>query len=194
MVFFSLGLVYTLFGQEQTTIKIGFTQATISSNKVFYDMEWKGGEALGVSFISHLNGFLSFEPEINYVEYGYHDPMRHYDVYFNYYAMAALFRLEANHLFTLPDKQIRLYMLAGPDLAITVNSNKKTEFGLENAIWNEIYDLGLILGGGAGYQFGFGRLFLEIRYNLGFVEIDTDEGLKNRAWHFLVGYSMDLNK
>ncbi|MGD2217978.1 MAG: hypothetical protein PVJ64_14570, partial [Gemmatimonadales bacterium] len=51
-------------------------------------------------------------------------------------------------------------------------------------------DVGILFGGGLDIGIASGALTVDVRYNLGLVDVDeSDATLKNRAFQVLLGYS-----
>jgi hypothetical protein len=57
-----------------------------------------------------------------------------------------------------------------------------------------LFDLGLVLGAGAGWQLPLGTIELQARYTHGLIDTEGDGGGKtiNRTLYVLVGYSTSL--
>jgi len=186
-----------LSGQDQIAFRFGLTRANISGNDVKDGYEWKTGLALGASFIYEMKPAFSLELELMYQENGY--STEYSDLHLNYYNIACLFKRNSEGLIKMPIKKMSVFAIAGPNLAVMINS--VYEFESRNNMFGsrEFVDFGLIFGSGLDYRFDFGNITFEVRYNFGFVNHYknssnryTNIDQKNRTWLFLLGYSVNM--
>ncbi len=81
-------------------------------------------------------------------------------------------------------------IFAGPSLAIKLSGKSKTEYAGESEEEDieamKDTDFGLIIGAGVD----FGKLTVDLRYNLGLTKIpEEDDDVKNKAISLMIGYS-----
>ncbi len=91
--------------------------------------------------------------------------------------------------------------LSGKSISLEpYNGEKELKFGKGEL---RRFDMGLSIGAGAGYRLGPGDVFLDLRYDLGFMDIystsDEDKGTNykatcNRSFCISVGYLIPLGK
>jgi hypothetical protein len=87
---------------------------------------------------------------------------------------------------------VRARVFAGPSFAFKVADDTKTTFnGVEQDEEDEEftgYDIGFVIGGAVQ----FGKAFVDVRYNWGFVNVATDDGsgdeVKTRTFGVMVGF------
>ena len=203
ILFLFFGITSFAIGQEQATIKFGSSLANISGKDVSNKVEWKGGIVLGTSFITRINKQFSFEPELTYIENGYIDGETTYD--YNFFNFSFLAKMNIEQFIPLPDNNISIFALAGPVLAAQVNvvryyKDEKVAWDAWDPLdpWDErdrnqeVFDIGLMFGAGAGYTLNFGVITFETRYNMGFTEPFENSKFTHQAWSFLLGYSLNL--
>jgi len=190
-----------VFGQDQITVKFGLAQANMSVELDTDEFESKSGVAFGTSFIHRMNNSLSFEYELMYTENGYFNPVNESYFHFNYNKLSFLLRFHIDKMFNLPNGRISLFAIAGPHFGVLISSQKEDNLGEVYSLRDRtVYDAGLIFGGGLGYNFDFGTLSIETRYDLGLINTYVNESdiaveriRKNKAWLFLLSYSINLN-
>lgn len=93
-------------------------------------------------------------------------------------------------LSVLPQGRVRPNLFAGPFFALKLTGKHKVgsqETDLENL---KDTDYGLVVGGGADFEFGQGQLTVDARYTLGLAKIyDSPIDEKNRVISVMLGYS-----
>lgn len=179
-------LPVNLLAQDYISFKFGAIRANLRGDDISQYMSPKAGLALGSSLTYEMQPSLYLEFEFFYQENGYKNEFMtsSEDFFIDYYQFSPLFKISSERFLEIPDENIYVYANAGPNFALLVNQDK---FDID-----EMFDIGLIFGVGAGYKVDFGSFHVEARYNLGFVNIKEDKDRKNRAFLFLIGYSMRL--
>lgn len=80
-------------------------------------------------------------------------------------------------------------IFAGPSLAIKLSGKTKTEYAGESEEDDlediKDTDIGLIIGAGVD----FGKLTVDLRYNLGLTKLSEEDDVKNKAISLMIGYS-----
>ena len=220
IIFFLIMMPIIALPQSLISFKIGFVQSKIRGEQVTKypnNYEWKGGISLATSTQFRINRFLLFEPEFMYSENGFDLRDNHYDrndslisstIYhfnYNYFKLLLITKLYSNHFFFLLNKDFSVFLLFGPQISALIHSSAKEEKAKRsyNLRDSEVYDLGLTLGTGAQYNSPVGILSFEIRYSLGFVNMQHFYGYNppnisldvfNKSWIILFGYSIKINE
>lgn len=197
----------SVFSQDEVSFKMGLNQSMLSGKHITKEYKWKSGLALGTSFINHFSRIFSLDFEFAYTENGYVYSYKSYkETYlYNYFMFSALYRLYLENLFRMPLENLSVYAMAGPGLAVLIHAKSKANGhdyeSLISCNWrtfrcgeNELYDFGLIMGAGIGYRLLLGTLYLQMRYNMGFIEFFKNAEQTNKAIAFLLSYSFPLTK
>jgi hypothetical protein len=84
---------------------------------------------------------------------------------------------------------VRPSIFAGPYLAIKLSGKSKIEYAGESEEEDledlKDTDIGLVLGAGID----FGKLTVDLRYNLGITKIPEEDDVKNKVISLMIGYS-----
>lgn len=209
-------IIYFKIGTNQSKIRGDITDFDFNKPHKPFDYEWSGGliAAIALQF-SPVKNFV-IEPEFQFTENGF--DIRYYDYYqdslvssevanakLTFFKFSALFKWYFDSYLSLPNQNISIFALAGPNLSVLLNAVLKEKNDLYPFYELELYDFGFTFGAGSGYHFGMNTLSLEIRYFLGFVntklidpkladQYDISTETYNKAWEILLGYSFPIVK
>ncbi|MHB2154049.1 outer membrane beta-barrel protein [Calditrichota bacterium GD2] len=187
--------VHFLYGQRQLAVKMGLTQSTlVTESNLYQEYEYKGGKALGISFINPFYKIWAIEYELMYLEYGGEQANKNWKYHYNYYSVATIFNLYVNRIIHIPVNGLNIKLLFGPDFLFLMNSEEEIMTG-RRIIWRNVFDFGFTLGINLSYH----SFLFESRFSHGFINtIDNpDDALfsnseHNKAWQFMIGYVLNL--
>lgn len=211
IVLITVGVVF-IFGSQllvaDVGIKAGISWVNLKLSRDIPGVELSSRSEIivGAFYSINLFNFLAVQPELNYVTRGVNttegDEFGKWE--FSYLEIPVLFKFKI-----LSKGKIRPNIFIGPYLAINTKSrvtetenNITEEADLED--FTESMDYGLVLGGCVEYKMGFGRLILDVRYNLGLVSIlenlmaltggdlTDDDTVKTRSFAVLIGFAFEL--
>ena len=219
-----LFLPFNGYTQHIISVKVGLNQSKIRGDITNYDFgekhkpfgyEWKGGLITAISVQFKPSNYLTIEPEFLFVENGFKQSYYHYyqdsivstqhkNFKFDYFKFSALFKWHFDKYFTLPERNISLFAIVGPNLSVLINALLEDDnyLGAINEV--ELYDFGITLGVGGAYQLNVSSISLELRHYLGFVNTkvfqffsdyyDVSSETFNKSWEIMIGYSFPLVK
>ena len=195
--------------KKERSIGFGFKGGVdFSKYNPYYDSKSRMGFIGGYFLDYKMGGFLSFQPELNYVAkvtqedylvYWTSPLGTHYgkDTSTNTYSY-----LEIPLLFKVRLKSsgpLGFNLFAGPSFAFLVNAKEHMtenspdgtyyDFGTTNIINNlQVFDIGIVFGGEVEYK----KLLFDIRYDMDLNGIDRGDsfslGRKNRTFSLMAGY------
>ena len=100
--------------------------------------------------------------------------------------------------FYLPLHNIFPNVYTGPAFSILLFSKTvRSDQEIDNKKDVQNVDFGLAMGGGVDIQTGAGKFIFDIRYTLGFLDINPISGggeIKNGVLSFILGYGININK
>lgn len=152
----------------------------------------------GVFFAFNLNKTFAIQPEIYYLTLGGVETIDSEEMAFKY-----IDRYKYLHVPVLakvrlmPDKKLTPILFAGPAMGVLLSARYKyivdgvEEFDKDIKQFRKKTRLSVVFGAGLEYKMDKHMLILDIRYDLGLGNIDTDndptDELKTRALMFMVG-------
>jgi len=160
---------------------------------------------LGVVFNFIGGKVFSFQPEILYMQKGFkmistEEKNVFYKLNTNYFEIPAMFK------FSFGSEKIKGFFDIGPYFAYWASAKNKYRDDPDENVQQEDYtfdndddmrlDVGLGFGGGVSYKLGPGKIVLDLRYDLGFLNIvqDPDDPCANRTFGISVMYLFNLKK
>ncbi len=166
------------------------------------DDEWRYAGVFGGFLCFHVNEFLAIQPEVLIAMKG-----SRADVLFDVDGNLVLGRetvkltyLEfpvAAKVYFPGQVVLKPYVYAGLAFSVKVGSRLKSEFGSTDIEEDFEHvrgaDLGMIVGAGFDYELGPGSALLDIRYDVGFVSVDSsvrDLDERNSTFSFVIGYGL----
>lgn len=200
-------LFLTLCAQAQISIipKGGITLSTIS-----YDMEPNGQESRfgfvgGAGFeFGIIKNFFSVQPELLFIQKGeqYDEMQVKTKSTLNYLELPVMAKI------SFGSPAIKGYLNAGPSLAMGLTGKYKVQGGMDagemgirfgdsmdntRRYIDNRFDFGLQFGGGCSIGLGPGSIIADVRYGLGFSDLDSQDKSKNRSWAFTLGYAIPIS-
>jgi len=171
--------------------KVGTTFSTITNRDVLgTDTKTRTGFQIGAVGEIGLTQMLSFETELTFTSKGVADSLGARRV--NYISIPFLAKLSFNAL-----GLSRVYATGGT--YNNIRTNAKMVYNDSDQTYNEshhytIIDWGLSLGGGAAYDTKYGLLCLDLRYDMGVVDvekiIETERNM-NRSFGVALTFKYD---
>ena len=171
------------------------------------------GYTAGIMAEIPITDALSFRPELNYIQKGF-VVAQSFDVNLlgidmpigakaktriNYVEMPLLMK------YTYGNDQASVYAIAGPNIAYATSASlrpvasiiidfnlPRVDINLGNDIYNRM-ELSGVLGAGGEVKAGHGKIFSDVRYNLGFTNMlnnpIVDLRIKNQGFNITAGYA-----
>ncbi len=198
-------LVSPGFSAIKFGVKGGFSLANLSFDPEIsgVDLKSKAGFVGGVSMNIGLSRMFSLQPEVLYVQKGskfsegINGDSFELKINVDYLEIPLLLNLS----FQKEGSSFVPSIFAGPYIGLNTSAKIKETYDGETYTedikdYIKDTDFGLTFGVGLGKQLGAGKIFLDIRYDLGLTNIiDIPEGegdgesVKTRTWLFMIGYS-----
>lgn len=189
-------------------IKVGMSKVNVSLSTVIPEVDFNSRtEFIMGAFISiKCFKLLAVQPEVYYLNKGVNSTeySEFTEYKFSYLEIPVLLK------FKIPiPGNIKPAIFAGPYAAFNINAREiETEYGETDETdlkeFVKKMDYGLVFGGCLEYKLGFGKLILDIRYNLGLVNamkylkiltsgvMDDDDSVKNRYFAIMAGFSFNI--
>jgi len=186
-------------------IKIGMSSVNVNLSQEIPGVEFSSRSEFifGAFFSVNLFKVLAVQPEVYYVKKGvnFTEEEEFSEMEFSYLEIPVLLK------FKIPIKgTITPGIFIGPYLAINTKARVlETEYGITTEIDMEEFaksmDYGLVFGGCVEFKLNFGKLILDVRYNLGLVNVvknlgtltsgvlDDDDSVKNRSFTIMIGFA-----
>ena len=191
----------SLSGQISLGFQGGLSLATVGGSDLdLFDPGYRKGFGLGAFLELPVGDVLSIQPEILYLQKGFHESEQGVDVTFalDYVEIPVLLRINVP-----VEGTVAPYFLVGPALGFKAGCEVTGEEGGvevkvdcdEAEAEIKSLDFGGVVGGGISFEAGPGNIHVGARYNYGLTSLDDsgeDEDVKNRAFSFLAGYSFPV--
>ncbi|MDD8019578.1 MAG: porin family protein [Acidobacteriota bacterium] len=155
----------------------------------------------GIYFSFELFKGLALQPEILYVQKGFHfkstESEEAFDYSYDYLEIPVLLK----HYFGASDAKISPYVFAGPyfglnTLARYENTSDETKYGLGSS--TEDFEYGISAGAGIMLKAGPGEIQIDGRYDAGLNKLAKKAGEpgygRTRTWLITIGYSFSPGK
>jgi hypothetical protein len=216
-----LSLAASLFGQISVGVRSGVQFSNISEtnllNEVAPSFDYLISNTSGVAVEFALNDHFAIQPELGFTRKGFavteSTNINLFNVplglgvkaqaRFNYLEMPVLFKAKVG------SGPVKFYGQAGPMLGYAINGNiatratglfnvKLTNTNIDlNAINYNRFEVGAVAGAGVEFDAGFGRFFVDGRYQQGFTK-NADiplvaDSFRNRGFSAQIGFLLPLN-
>lgn len=201
------GLILVSGGQlfsADVGIKLGLSRVDASLSDEIPGVEFSSRSEFIIGAFVSINLFkiLAIQPEVYFLTKGVNltDEDEFSEMKFSYLEIPVLLK------FNIPTPgKIKPGIFMGPYMAFNTKAWViETEYGLTVETDLEEFaksmDYGLILGGCLEYKLGFGKLILDVRYNLGLVSVvknlssltsgvlDDDDSIKVKSFTIMIGF------
>lgn len=210
-------MMFNINAQMSVGVKMGANFADTKVNGLLGNLAPEQttftGFTAGIMAEITMKDALSFRPELNYIQKGF-TVSQSFDVNLigidmeigakartriNYVEMPLLLK------YSIGSDQAKIYAIAGPSIAYAANAelNPVATFivdfnlpsipvNLDNNIYNR-WEISGVMGVGGEVKAGHGKVFTDVRYNMGFTNLlnnpIVDLRIKNQGFNISAGYA-----